>query len=577
MDHAEPTINTTEDSDDGLGPVNTGLDQPTPRMILLHHSDLSRVGSITAPDLMSQGQWVQLGRYSPEFISLNPLQGASALQDPRISRLQAEIRWRPARGVFEISPNPQARRPVSQVIFNPNGGSPRTLPIESPTTVPPGTLLTVGKRALILLDLRAWHAPSQDRMGMIGETEQMWHLRREIESVARFEGSVLVLGETGVGKELVAGAIHNRSPRSQDRFIPVNCAALPEHLVESMLFGHKKGAFTGATQDQMGVFEEANNGCLFLDELGELPMGIQAKLLRVTQDGMLTPVGSTRHKPVNVRLIAATNRSPFAEINAGNLREDLYYRIASHTINVPNLRARRWDVPLLFVQALDKLRQTHPELGWLWQRPEAPRPAIPIKFILALLSHTWEGNIRELLNIAAQTARLNLSSGTFNYPNVLTRRAPSLEDRSIADLRPPASIDDATLRKAARHFSVSRNTLDRLLQVRACAPPRPDEPFSHYLTRLEAHLTETLADLLAQANHSQVQLAAELNVSRSTLIKLILNLKITRPGDLSEQDIQNAAKTTGGDVEAMATILKVSSRALKLHLSRNNLMHLIDS
>ncbi len=175
----------------------------------------------------------------------------------------------------------------------------------------------------------------------------MEHLRREIELVARSDFTVLVLGETGVGKELVVRAIHAASGRRDGPMLYLNCAALPETLADSELFGHTKGSFTGAGRDRAGKFEVADDGTLFLDEVGELPLSIQAKLLRAIQEGEIQRVGSDKTIHVDVRMLAATNRNLEAEVKNGRFRADLFHRLNTYPLKVPPLRARKEDIPLL--------------------------------------------------------------------------------------------------------------------------------------------------------------------------------------------------------------------------------------
>src|SRR5262249_37039694 len=209
--------------------------------------------------------------------------------------------------------------------------------------------------------------------------------RDEIRSVAQFGGSALVIGPTGSGKELVARALHRESSRAAGPFVPVNCGALPEALVESTLFGHKKGAFTGADSDGKGLFRAADGGTLFLDELGELPLAVQPKLLRVLQDGVVTPVGAHDGRGVDVRVIGATHRDLAAEVHAGRLREDLYHRMAAHLVRVPSLAERRLDVPELLVHLLRGLSVEHGALTWLWERGRAWEATLPIGFVADLM------------------------------------------------------------------------------------------------------------------------------------------------------------------------------------------------
>ena len=229
---------------------------------------------------------------------------------------------------------------------------------------------------------------------MIGDSECMKKLRNEISIVAPSDLAVLILGETGVGKELVALRIHLESDRADQVMVYVNCAALPESIAESELFGHNKGAFSGAINDRTGKFELANGGTLFLDEIGELPLSIQAKLLRTLQNGEIQRVGSDQHIKVNVRIIAATNRNLQQEVAAGLFRPDLYHRLAVYPMHVPALRERGKDVLLLAGAFLEKNQQ---RLGIKKLRLDQDAKK-------ALLAYHWPGNIRELEHLLSRAA-----------------------------------------------------------------------------------------------------------------------------------------------------------------------------
>jgi DNA-binding NtrC family response regulator len=240
-------------------------------------------------------------------------------------------------------------------------------------------------------DLERRHAHS-DKITLLGTAPSF---RRAIElarKVAPTDASVFITGESGSGKEMIAQFIHHHSRRSSRPFIAVNCAALPEGLLESEMFGHRKGAFTGAVRDKPGLLEAAHGGTLFLDELVEMSKPIQAKLLRVIQDGVVRRVGSeTNDAVVNVRFIAATNSDPDAAVKASNLREDLYYRLRVVPIHVPPLRERPEDIPLLAEYFLSTYWIRHRSKG-------APFPKLTDMAIRALCSHAWPGNVRELQN-----------------------------------------------------------------------------------------------------------------------------------------------------------------------------------
>jgi len=226
------------------------------------------------------------------------------------------------------------------------------------------------------------------RHQMVGETPALRQVWDAIKRAAPTNATVLLLGESGSGKELVARSIHRNSLRSRDRFVQVNCAAIPEELIESELFGHEKGSFTGATEKQIGKFEQADRGTIFLDEVGDMSAKTQAKVLRVLQEGEVERLGSARTIKVDVRVIAATNKDLEAEIEKGNFREDLYFRLSVIPIRVPPLRDRREDIPALVRHFAD-----------LFSRDNNRRPQ---RFTAAALEYMqkarWKGNVRELKN-----------------------------------------------------------------------------------------------------------------------------------------------------------------------------------
>ncbi len=223
---------------------------------------------------------------------------------------------------------------------------------------------------------------------IIGDSPAMKAVLAQLEKVIDTRATVCIEGETGTGKELIAAGVHHQSQRADKMFVAQNCAALPENLLESELFGHKRGAFTSADSDKKGLFEIADGGTLFLDEMGEMPMTLQAKLLRVLQEGTIRPVGATSEKQVDVRIICATNRDLAAEVEKGRFRQDLYYRLMVFPIKLPPLRERREDIPLLASHFLKRYAEEY--------RMELP--GFTQDALDALSSYNWPGNIRELEN-----------------------------------------------------------------------------------------------------------------------------------------------------------------------------------
>lgn len=224
---------------------------------------------------------------------------------------------------------------------------------------------------------------------LIGKSQEVRNIFEMIKKVSSFKSSVLLTGESGTGKELVARAIHYNSPRRDQSFLAINCGAIPETLLESELFGHKKGSFTGATQDRKGFFEEADEATLFLDEIGDIPQNLQVKLLRVLQEGEVRRVGEERSVSVDVRIIAATAKDLEQEAKKGNFREDLFYRLNVLPIKIPPLRERKEDIPILVEHFIKKYNTSH---GLCIK--EITPAAIKI-----LINYDWPGNIRELENI----------------------------------------------------------------------------------------------------------------------------------------------------------------------------------
>jgi DNA-binding NtrC family response regulator len=224
---------------------------------------------------------------------------------------------------------------------------------------------------------------------LVGDSDTMRKVYALIEQVAPSSASVLITGESGTGKELVARTIHNLSPRKSAQFVAINCSAIPETLMESELFGHEKGAFTGAAARRQGCFELANGGTLLLDEIGEMPTLLQAKLLRVLEERTLRRLGSTHEIPVDVRLLAATNRDPHEAVRDGRFREDLLYRLNVITIEMPPLRERKSDLPLLAQHLVTQLAERH----------KRPARFFSQAALEVMRAHYWPGNVRELRNV----------------------------------------------------------------------------------------------------------------------------------------------------------------------------------
>ena len=263
---------------------------------------------------------------------------------------------------------------------------------------------------------------------LLGDSDAMRIIHRTIHQLRNNDStSVLITGETGVGKELVARAIHLGGPRASKPFVALNCGAIPFELAESVFFGHVRGAFTGAITDQTGYFERANGGTLFLDEVGDMPMGTQVKLLRALEDNVIMPVGATESKKVDIRVMAATNSGLLAKVDTKLFRSDLYHRLSGMIIWIPPLRDRPEDIPLI----------TEYYLSEFAAEMEMPVPPLTPEAVAALEGYTFPGNVRELMNIIENG--LIVSEGAAIQPKHLRFRSP---DADV--LTPPVTgIDEA--------------------------------------------------------------------------------------------------------------------------------------
>jgi DNA-binding NtrC family response regulator len=297
------------------------------------------------------------------------------------------------------------------------------------------------RQRALALENRNLRQQLQETLGLeniIGRSPAMVRVFELIKKAARSEANILVLGESGTGKELAARAIHANSERASRPFVPVDCASLPEHLLESELFGHEKGAFTGAVKTKSGLIEMADHGTLFLDEIGELPLALQSKFLRALQERTIRRVGGTGLIEVDLRVVSATNRDLRAEIAEGRFREELFYRVNVIAIELPPLRERAGDVALLAHAFLDKFRRSR-EL------------ALDQAALAALEAYPWPGNVRELQNIIERACALadGPTVKTRDLPDyILSRPAPAAGSGPAADGGTPPTRTDLPLKQA---------------------------------------------------------------------------------------------------------------------------------
>ena len=298
--------------------------------------------------------------------------------------------------------------------------------------------------------------------GIVGKDGKMMELYATIRELAESSAQVLIQGESGTGKELVASALHSEGPRRQKRFVPVNCGSLPDGLLESELFGHCKGSFTGAIRDKKGRFELADGGTIFLDEVGDLSQAMQVKLLRVLQDGTFEPVGSEKTMKVDVRVISATNKNLREEIKAGRFREDLFYRLCVVPITMPPLRERLNDIPLLAESYLE----------WSAKESHKEKVSLSPEVLDILMGYNWPGNVRELQNVLQYA--LIKCQGKVIEPQYLPGNISPAAKRLPVRRQRKGKLDSKTVEaalqktkgnklKAAKLLGVSRATIHRFL------------------------------------------------------------------------------------------------------------------
>jgi two-component system nitrogen regulation response regulator GlnG len=341
---------------------------------------------------------------------------------------------------------------------------------------------------------RAEFKPGEE---IVGQSPAMQEIYKTIGRVAEGTTTALIQGESGVGKELIARALHAYSDRWQGPFVAVNCSAIPADLLESEMFGHERGAFTGATDRRIGKFEQAAGGTLLLDEISDMPLPLQAKLLRVLQEREFSRVGGHELIPAQCRIIAATNRALGDEAKAGRFREDLYFRLKVVEINVPSLRERREDIPLLVDYFIDRINESH-KFQIKGVSPDA---------LSALASYDWPGNVRELENVLVRAAALG--------PNrVLTAEDfPLGADKTRTSFDTSSSLDQIVAIKVREY-----------LESFGTATPR--DLYANVLAMVERPLIEAV---LERTGGNQLRAAEILGINRNTLRKKITDLDVSIP------------------------------------------------
>jgi sigma-54 specific flagellar transcriptional regulator A len=382
---------------------------------------------------------------------------------------------------------------------------------------------------------------------IIGRSESILSLKRLIESVAQSDATVLVIGESGTGKELVARALHDHSQRASKRFVPVNCGAIPKDLIESELFGHRKGAFTGAISDRMGRFELAQDGTLFLDEIGDLPLDMQVKLLRVLQERSVDPIGSNKPVDINVRVVAATHKDLESEVQAGRFREDLYYRLNVLPVTTPPLRERPEDIAAL----CEHFAKIH-------ANPNKLPVELSDLLLSELLQYEWPGNIRELSNLMARFSAL-FPGKSICYADIPTMMMPKglREPRSgtaqakLVSQSPMANPDESTV--------VSLETQSSEAQVfNPAVSVNLESPASPPPSQASAGDYNPIEDLIALAQGTPLPAIDSIPLKQ-------------RIAELEKTLIEQALQQAEGNVSQTARILAIQRTTLIEKINKYNL------
>lgn len=501
-----------------------------PALTVLHHADPSRVGAVALLAGLGRGGPVAVSRLEPAF---SPPRAAHAvsLADPHVSRKP-----------FFLSAEGEGG-----VLLQPTEGSSR-LRVDGRSVQEPvsfgaerlaqGVVLQLAGRVLLLLHLAPLHPPETDDLGLIGESASLGRAREEALRVADLDVPVLLRGESGVGKELFARALHTASKRSGGPLVTVNMGAVPASTAASELFGHVKGAFTGASSARKGLFEQADGGTLFLDEIGETPPEVQVILLRAIENGEIQRVGSDAQHRVDVRLIAATDQDLEAAVAEGSFRGPLLHRLTGFQVSIPPLRDRREDVGRLLHAFLKRELEAVGEGSELLSRPVEEDTWLPLSLAERLARFDWPGNVRQLSNVARQI--------------VISSRG-----------RPQASLPEAV---AALVFGGQDLTGD---PPEASVPGAPSEGSPGTPTRVRPEdIDEELLVETLRANRWRVGATARsFGISRTSLYSLMdKSDRVRKARDLTAEEITEARDSSEGDLGRTAELLEVSERGLRLRM-----------
>jgi two-component system nitrogen regulation response regulator GlnG len=507
-----------------------------PTLTILYHTDPRRVGDrVFLPGLL-EGRDVSLSRLEPEF-SAPGLGPTRPLGDRHLSRSPVKLSLADDAGALRLSVTETRTR------VDADGTPVVGAKVFSQRDVERGVVLELADRVVLLLHtFAAQPSDASERFGLVGESEAILALRYEIRRVADLDVPVLLRGETGTGKELVARAIHQAGKRRNSLFLCLNMGAIPATLASSELFGASKGSFTGSMRDHAGYFQRAHGGTLFLDEIGEAPLEVQVMLLRVLETGEIQRVGGQETQRVDVRLVAATDTDLEAAIDEGKFRAPLLHRLAGYEIVTPPLRERRDDFGRLLFHFLREELRAAGEEHRLDPTDAEAQPWMPASVVARLARHDWPGNIRQLWNAVRQIV---IGSRSFDTVQI----GPQVE-RLLREAAPPVPVSDATVEP----------TLPGLLPRRRSA--------GEYRNPSEVTETEAL-EALRSTRWEVKQAAEQLGISRPSLYVLMERFaSIRKASDLAREEIVATHEECGGNLDAMVARLEVSKRGLQQRMKQ---------
>jgi two-component system nitrogen regulation response regulator GlnG len=511
---------------DTFDPLSSSRDEPDQDVVgltILAHPDAERVGEVAVLFPLFAGGARRLSRLEPDFRVSDGAPGRP-LTTAMISRRPLTILSVKNRdkGTFMIDPGPDPTRVAV------DGVPLKSLVEIDPIRLQRGIVIELGQSVLLLLHVFSGLPPIEEDLGLFGSSEGIQRVRASILRVADQDTAVLVRGESGVGKELVARAIHQRSRRSHQPYVTVNAAAIPAAMAPAALFGHTRGAFTGAVEASQGYFGQAEHGTLFLDEIGEAGRDLQALLLRAVREGEIQPVGATHGKRVDVRIISATDSDLEAMVDRNEFLEPLLRRLEAFSMRVPPLRERRDDIARLFFLFLRQELENVDEVRKLDAPAPGKKPWIPASVVHALVDYEWRGNVAELQTVARRIVLTNRGESRLTLDPWLVNRLPqggdgqvqSTQRDAVPPRRRPATFSDPEIVAAMRRCSF------------------------------------------------KVGAAAEsLGVSRAWLhTRLEFCRGVRQAKDLNAEEIRAAHEQSGGDVRAMAERLEVSEHGLKMRM-----------